>query len=151
MKSSQNLPFAYATNSPHYFLQRNVPSRVPSSRYGNVPAVQPAGQNNLNITTTINHNNNQQQQQQNIHNNNNNSAALLVESDPLLKQRSQAVGLEVLDRAAVKIQALWRGYRARAHMDKVHKVCQEVRLRRLEECVLDIQSKLTRVNEALLK
>ncbi|CAN7948036.1 unnamed protein product, partial [Ixodes hexagonus] len=80
-----------------------------------------------------------------------NSAALLVESDPLLKQRSQAVGLEVLDRAAVKIQALWRGYRARAHMDKVHKVCQEVRLRRLEECVLDIQSKLAAVNDTLLK
>ncbi|KAG0412416.1 hypothetical protein HPB47_010427, partial [Ixodes persulcatus] len=142
-----------AISCPPPYSPRNIPSRVPSSRYGNVPAVQPVSQNNLNITTTINHNNNQQQQQQqqNIHNNNNNSAALLVESDPLLKQRSQAVGLEVLDRAAVKIQALWRGYRARAHMDKVHKVCQEVRLRRLEECVLDIQSKLTTVNKALLK
>lgn len=108
-----------------------------SSKYGSVAAYQ----TQLSVNqSNLNHNNN-----------NGNSAILRMETDPLLKQRSQAVGLEVLHRAAVKIQALWRGYRARAHMDKVTKVCQEVRLRRLEEYVLDIQSKMAATNKLLLK
>ncbi|KAH7947078.1 hypothetical protein HPB52_007509 [Rhipicephalus sanguineus] len=118
--------------SPH-----KAPTRT-SPKYCNGPAYMPTTQGNLNV---VNNNNN----------NNNIDVLSLVESDPLLKQRSQAVGLEVLDRAAVRIQALWRGYRTRNHMSRVRNACQEVRLRRLEECVLDVQTKMAATEKALLR
>nr|XP_037281836.1 LOW QUALITY PROTEIN: uncharacterized protein LOC119174839 [Rhipicephalus microplus] len=118
--------------SPH-----KAPTRT-SPKYCNGPTYLPTTQGNLNV---VNNNNN----------NNNIDVLSLVESDPLLKQRSQAVGLEVLDRAAVRIQALWRGYRTRNHMSRVRNVCQEVRLRRLEECILDVQTKMAITEQALLR
>lgn len=126
-----------STVSPH-----KAPTRT-ASKYCNGPAYIPTTQGNLNVAAN-NHNNNN-------NNNNNINVLSLVESDPLLKQRSQAVGLEVLDRAAVRIQALWRGYRTRNHMSRVRRACQEVRLRRLEECVLDVQSKMAATEKALLR
>ncbi|KAK8787557.1 hypothetical protein V5799_022664 [Amblyomma americanum] len=126
-------PLTYAAASPHKAATRTAP------KYCNGPAYLSAAQGN-----NLNNNNNN-------NNNNNMDVLALVESDPLLKQRSQAVGMEVLDRAAVRIQALWRGYRARAHMHQVRRACQEVRLRRLEECVLDIQAKMATTEEALLR
>lgn len=120
-----------STVSPH-----KAPSRT-SPKYCNGPAYMPTTQGNLNAV--------------NNNNNNNIDVLSLVESDPLLKQRSQVVGLEVLDRAAVRIQALWRGYRTRNHMSRVRNACQEVRLRRLEECVLDVQSKMAATEQALLR
>ncbi|KAL3204425.1 hypothetical protein MRX96_011442 [Rhipicephalus microplus] len=47
--------------------------------------------------------------------------------------------------------ALWRGYRTRNHMSRVRNVCQEVRLRRLEECILDVQTKMAITEQALLR
>ncbi|XP_064472909.1 centrosomal protein of 97 kDa-like [Ornithodoros turicata] len=87
----------------------------------------------------------------NLNNVNNNEESEDAEVDRLLCKRSQQVGLELLERAAVKIQALWRGYSVRSRSEKVVKVCQEARLRRLEECVLSLQERVTTLNDTVVK
>ncbi|KAH8021550.1 hypothetical protein HPB51_015946 [Rhipicephalus microplus] len=81
--------------------------------------------------------------------------ATVATASPRKTQRSSSVSaacpLASTSYSTVASPALWRGYRTRNHMSRVRNVCQEVRLRRLEECILDVQTKMAITEQALLR